>query len=144
MKIQVGFRDGMTGGILTTEHSQSSYGIPVFVPDDYTRDYMFGDCYGPGDLSDCSPFVPREIVDQAVLDFLRGVGYRIEIQISTSARLTAGKGRKMKKKYRVHITCPAKHTTYTDYKTKRSAIKNLLRMTDRATWYATHIEIVMI
>jgi hypothetical protein len=42
--------------------------------------------------------------------------------------------------YRLHITCPAKHTTYTDYKTKKAAVKNLNEMTDRASWYATHIE----
>jgi len=44
--------------------------------------------------------------------------------------------------YRLHITCPAKHTTYTDYKTHRSAKSNLATMTDLTSWYATHIEII--
>lgn len=44
--------------------------------------------------------------------------------------------------YRLHITCPAKHTTYIDYKTKRSAVNNLNKMTDKTTWYATRIEII--
>lgn len=47
-----------------------------------------------------------------------------------------------KKIYRLHITCPAKHTTYTDYKTKRFAVKNLSKMDDKSGWYATHIEIL--
>jgi len=42
--------------------------------------------------------------------------------------------------YRLHITCPAKHTTYVDYKTKKSAVKNLNKITDKSTWYATKIE----
>lgn len=45
------------------------------------------------------------------------------------------------KNYRLHITCPAKHTTYIDYKTKKSAIVNLINMQDKMDWYATHIEI---
>ena len=48
----------------------------------------------------------------------------------------------MKRIYRLHITCPAQHTTYTDYKTKRAAQKNLGKMTDKTSWYATHIEII--
>jgi hypothetical protein len=77
MKIGVYFRDGFTGGVLTTEHSQSSYGIPVFVPDNYTKDYMPEDCYGPGDLGDCSPFVPREIINEEDLKIVRNAGFRI-------------------------------------------------------------------
>jgi hypothetical protein len=42
--------------------------------------------------------------------------------------------------YRVHITCPAKHTTYQDYKTRKSAIKNFIAMNDLSTWYASHVE----
>jgi len=47
---------------------------------------------------------------------------------------------KIEKIYRLHITCPAKHTTYTDYKTKRAAVKNLEKMQDKTDWNATHIE----
>jgi len=47
-----------------------------------------------------------------------------------------------KKIYRVHITCPAKHTTYTDYKTKKYAERYYLRNQDKTTWYASHIEII--
>jgi len=50
----------------------------------------------------------------------------------------------MKKIYRLHITCPAKHKTYWDYKTKVSAKKNLEKMQDKTTWYATHIEEIII
>ena len=47
----------------------------------------------------------------------------------------------MKKTYwRLHITCPAKHTTYEDYKTLKWAKINLLKMQDKTDWYATHIE----
>jgi hypothetical protein len=46
------------------------------------------------------------------------------------------------RRYRLHITCPARHTTYWDYKTKRAAIKNLLAMTDRTDWHATHVSVV--
>ena len=46
----------------------------------------------------------------------------------------------MKGIYRLHITCPAKHTTYQDYRTKRAARRNLLKMQDKTSWYATHIE----
>ncbi len=42
--------------------------------------------------------------------------------------------------FRLHITCPAGHTTYADYKTKKSADRNLLKMNDKTDWYATHIE----
>lgn len=45
------------------------------------------------------------------------------------------------KRYRLHITCPAKHTTYTDYKAKNSAVINLAKMQDKTDWHATHIEI---
>ncbi len=44
--------------------------------------------------------------------------------------------------YRLHITCPARHTTYVDYATKRAAKRNLALMTDKTSWYATHIEIM--
>ena len=43
--------------------------------------------------------------------------------------------------YRVHITCKAKHTTYDDYKTKKSAI-NRLNKGDIDGWIATHIEVI--
>ena len=46
------------------------------------------------------------------------------------------------KTYRVHITCPALHITYQDFKTKAAAIKCLNRMQDKSEWYATHIEII--
>jgi hypothetical protein len=44
--------------------------------------------------------------------------------------------------YRLHITCPAKHTTYWDFKTKKAAEKNLQKMQDKTDWYATHIEVI--
>ena len=47
-------------------------------------------------------------------------------------------------KYRVHITCPAKHTTYRDYCVKKTALAQLHIMSDRNTWYATHIEKVRV
>ena len=43
--------------------------------------------------------------------------------------------------YRLHITCDAGHTTYTDYKTKKSADKNLLRG-DHNGWIPTCIEVL--
>jgi hypothetical protein len=79
MKIKVHFRDGFTGGFLTTEHSRSSYGLPVFIPDDYTRIYLPEDCYGPGDLGDCSPFIPNELVNEETLMKIRNAGFKIEI-----------------------------------------------------------------
>jgi len=51
-------------------------------------------------------------------------------------------GKQVDRVYRLHITCPAKHTTYTDYATNRAAKRNLARMTDKTDWYATHIEVV--
>lgn len=42
--------------------------------------------------------------------------------------------------YRLHVTCPAGHKTYWDYKTMRSAKRNLEKYTDKTTWYGTHIE----
>ena len=42
--------------------------------------------------------------------------------------------------YRLHITCPAKHTTHQDYKTRKSANKNFHLMNDISTWYASHVE----
>jgi hypothetical protein len=48
----------------------------------------------------------------------------------------------MSKTYRLHITCQAGHTTYADYKTKRAALRNLLNMTDKNDWYATHIDVL--
>lgn len=45
--MKVHFRDSVMGGILTTEHATSSYGIPVFVPDQETRPYLSGDVCGP-------------------------------------------------------------------------------------------------
>ena len=50
--------------------------------------------------------------------------------------------RKMKLIYRLHIGCPAGHTTYRDYKTKLSADKNLKSMTNKNDWYATKIEVI--
>ena len=44
--------------------------------------------------------------------------------------------------FRVHITCPAEHKTYTEYKTKKYAIRYLKSNQDKSTWYATHIEII--
>lgn len=46
--------------------------------------------------------------------------------------------------YRLHITCPAKHTTYQDYKTKKFAVINLVKMQDQTEWHAIHIEIINI
>ena len=43
--------------------------------------------------------------------------------------------------YRLHITCKAGHTTYTDYKTKKSAEKNLA-LGERDGWIPTHIEVL--
>ena len=51
-------------------------------------------------------------------------------------------GKLVNRIYRLHITCPAKHTTYTDYATKCSAKSNLLKMTDETSWHATHIEVI--
>lgn len=48
----------------------------------------------------------------------------------------------MKKLFRVHITCPAKHTTYIDYKTLKYAQKYLNDNQDKTDWYATHIETI--
>lgn len=48
----------------------------------------------------------------------------------------------MKTIYRLHISCPAHHTTYIDYSSKRAATRNLVAMRDTTTWYATHIEIL--
>lgn len=48
----------------------------------------------------------------------------------------------MIKLYRLHITCKAGHTTYIDFKTKRAALRNLLNMTDKDDWYATHINVL--
>ena len=46
------------------------------------------------------------------------------------------------KRFRLHITCPAGHTTYQDYTRKCNALKALSRMSDTTGWYATHIEVV--
>ena len=51
-------------------------------------------------------------------------------------------GKLVNKVYRLHITCPAGHTTYTDYATRRAAGINLAKMTDKTDWYATHIEVI--
>lgn len=45
--------------------------------------------------------------------------------------------------YRLHFTCPAKHKTYTDYKTMRSAKRNMQKHNDITSWYATHIELII-
>lgn len=77
MKVKVRFRDGVTGGVLTTEHSQSSYGLPVFVPDDYTRDYMPADAYGPADLIENSPLVLAQTeIEDHELESIRNAGFR--------------------------------------------------------------------
>ena len=79
MKIKVRFRDGVTGGVLSTEHSQSSYGLPVFVPDDYTRDYMPADAYGAGDLAGNSPLVLIDPAEHDELASIRNAGFRLAI-----------------------------------------------------------------
>lgn len=48
----------------------------------------------------------------------------------------------MPKIYRLHITCPAKHTTYEDYKTEKSAVRNFNKMRDKTDWYAERIEVI--
>ena len=45
--------------------------------------------------------------------------------------------------YRLHITCPAGHTTYEDYKTLIAAIYNFIKYRDKSDWYATHIEKIL-
>ena len=46
-------------------------------------------------------------------------------------------------KYRLHITCPAKHTTYIDFKTLRGARNTWHReYKDKECWFATHIEVI--
>ena len=50
-------------------------------------------------------------------------------------------GKLVNKVYRLHITCPAKHTTYTDYATEKAAKTNFAKMTDKTSWYATHITV---
>ena len=76
MNVQVRFLDGVTGGSLTTDRSESSYGIPVFVPDHYTRDYMDFRAYGPGDLSSDPPFMLRGPASAADLERCRAAGFR--------------------------------------------------------------------
>ena len=51
-------------------------------------------------------------------------------------------GKQTNQVYRLHITCPAGHTTYIDYKLHKSAKINLAKMTDKTSWYATHIEVI--
>lgn len=46
----------------------------------------------------------------------------------------------MKKTYRVHFTCPAGHTTYSDYKTKKAALNNYLLAF--YGWWGIWIEII--
>ena len=83
MKVKVHFRDGVTGGFLTTEHATSSYGIPVFVPDQETRPCLPGDVCGPADLYDrfppATPFVPDELVTDEELKSMRDAGFRVEV-----------------------------------------------------------------
>lgn len=43
-------------------------------------------------------------------------------------------------KYRVHITCPAGHLDYEDFGTLVSAVIKFLKMQDKTTWHAVHIE----
>lgn len=50
------------------------------------------------------------------------------------------KKRKMKYKYRVHITCPAGHLDYEDFETLVFAVIKFLKMQDKTTWHAVHIE----
>ena len=45
--------------------------------------------------------------------------------------------------YRLHFTCKVGHTSYTDYKTMRSAKCNYVLLSDPDEWYATHIERVV-
>ena len=42
--------------------------------------------------------------------------------------------------FRIHITCPAKHTTYEDYETREEAVRWLSLSRDETTWYATKLE----
>lgn len=51
-------------------------------------------------------------------------------------------GHQATKLYRLHITCPAKHTTYRDYANMRDAKRNLLKMNDVTDWHATNIEVI--
>ena len=51
-------------------------------------------------------------------------------------------GKLVSRVYRLHITCPARHTTYTDYATRKAAESHLAKMTDTTSWYATHIEVI--
>ncbi len=45
--------------------------------------------------------------------------------------------------FRLHITCPAKHTTYRDYKHHSSAMRAWRRSwVDTNGWYGTHIELL--
>lgn len=49
----------------------------------------------------------------------------------------------MKQKiYRLHITCPAGHTSYWDYKTLLAALNNYNKLQDKTTWYAERLEIL--
>ncbi len=49
-------------------------------------------------------------------------------------------GKLKDKVYRLLITCPAKHTTYIDYASRKSAETNYAKMQAKSTWYATGIE----
>jgi hypothetical protein len=44
--------------------------------------------------------------------------------------------------YRLYYTCPAKHVTYTDYKTKRTAIKRLYDDSFFDGWTPFKIEVL--
>ena len=52
-------------------------------------------------------------------------------------------GKLVDRVYRLHITCPAGHTTYVDYANSKAAKRNLAAMTDKMGWYATHIEVIL-
>ena len=46
------------------------------------------------------------------------------------------------KLYRVHYTCPAGHTGFEDYKTRRAAMMRFDGMQDKTDWYATRQEVI--
>jgi hypothetical protein len=82
MNVKCRFLDGCTGGTLTTDHSASSYGVPVFVPDEYTRDYMRADVYGPADLA---KYVPLVLLDASPAErqAIKSAGFRVHDNSAT-------------------------------------------------------------
>ena len=79
MNIKVHFRDGVTGGALTTDHPASSYGQPVFVPDYQTSFYLPSSAYGAADLpAGTVPFVLEEPITGAQLRSIENAGFKVE------------------------------------------------------------------